>query len=367
MLRAKIVGAGSIGNHLANACRSRDWAVTVCDIDAVALDRMREKIYPSRYGKWDDAIRLFQVKDAPKGEYDVIFIGTPPDSHTKLALEAIEENPQAVFIEKPACTPNLEESDLLFNRLKERGIKGFVGYNHVLGVATKKAEEVLKSGIIGTVLTIDVEFREHWEGIFHAHPWLKGPGDSYLGFWKRGGGAGGEHSHGLNLFEHFSRVLGFGKTTEVTASAKYVTSGVVDYDEFFFLHLKTEEGLVGRVVQDVVTLPVRKRARIQGTEGALEWVCGFEGNKDAVILHNRKNQQEVVTFEKTRRDDFIEEIKHIEEILTGKLASSAIDIECGLRTMLSIAAGHLSAQKKRVVRIDHDAGFSENSLKLVEG
>ena len=39
---------------------------------------------------------------------------------------------------------------------------------------------------------------------------------------------------------------------------------------------------MGRVVQDVVTRPVRKWARLQGTDGYIEWVCGFEPGKDAV-------------------------------------------------------------------------------------
>ena len=33
MTKVKIYGAGSIGNHLAYACRSKGWDVTLCDID----------------------------------------------------------------------------------------------------------------------------------------------------------------------------------------------------------------------------------------------------------------------------------------------------------------------------------------------
>ena len=53
---------------------------------------------------------------------------------------------------------------------------------------------------------IDVEIREHWQGIFNAHPWLDGPQDSYLGFWKKGGGAISEHSHGINIWQFFTPV-----------------------------------------------------------------------------------------------------------------------------------------------------------------
>ncbi len=39
-----------------------------------------------------------------------------------------------------------------------------------------------------------------------AHPWLAGPQDSYLGFWRRGGGASGEHSHAIyKVYEFMSK------------------------------------------------------------------------------------------------------------------------------------------------------------------
>ncbi len=99
MPKVKIFGAGSIGNHLSNAARALGWAVDLCDVDEAALERTKTQIYPSRYGKWDDEIRLFKNAEAPKEGYDMIFVGTPPDSHIPLAREAIEEKPRAVLVE----------------------------------------------------------------------------------------------------------------------------------------------------------------------------------------------------------------------------------------------------------------------------
>ena len=39
MMRAKIIGAGSIGNHLGHACRRLGWGVTLCDVDPAARRR----------------------------------------------------------------------------------------------------------------------------------------------------------------------------------------------------------------------------------------------------------------------------------------------------------------------------------------
>src|SRR5687767_12822500 len=114
MRRIKIYGAGSIGNHLAHASRRMGWEVTVCDVSAAALERMQHQIYPSRYGRWDDGIRLYLNQDAPTGGFDHIFIGTPPESHLPLAFKALEEKPASVIVDKPVCPPSLERAQELW-------------------------------------------------------------------------------------------------------------------------------------------------------------------------------------------------------------------------------------------------------------
>ena len=83
-MHIKIYGAGSIGNHLAHAASSLDWMVDVYDVDEKALNRMKNDIFPNRYGRWNDNIRLFNNSDMQKINYDYIVIGTPPDIHVKL-------------------------------------------------------------------------------------------------------------------------------------------------------------------------------------------------------------------------------------------------------------------------------------------
>jgi len=114
-MKVKIFGAGSIGNHLANASRSLGWSVDLCDVDEAALARTQTQIYPSRYGGWDDAIRLFKNDEAPVERYDLICVGTPPESHIALARQAIEERPKAILVEKPFCTPGLNGAQELYD------------------------------------------------------------------------------------------------------------------------------------------------------------------------------------------------------------------------------------------------------------
>ena len=361
-MKIKIIGAGSIGNHLTHAARCMGWGVTLCDRDPAALKRARTSIYPCRYGAWDDAIELCETGLDPKGGFDLIVVGTPPDSHIELALEALEERPKAILVEKPFCTPDLEGAQTLYDRVVEAGVAVFTGYDHVVAESTREAEGIVKDGL-GEILSLEVAFREHWAGIFNAHPWLDGPADSYLGFWERGGGASGEHSHGLNLWQHFAHVAGAGRVVEVSASLDYVRMDGVNYDRACFVNLRTEQGLLGRVVQDVVTSPPLKWARIQGAERAVEWHCNAGPEEDAVTVFGAA--AETKRFPKTRPDDFIQELSHIEAFLaTGD--ASPISIERGLDTMLVVAATHLSARLRQSVTITYAKGYRNAALAPTE-
>lgn len=363
--KIKILGAGSIGNHLSNAARAMGWSVDLCDIDPAALERTKTQIYPTRYGRWDDNIRLFENSKAPKGGYDMIFIGTPPHVHLSLALAALDEKPRAILIEKPVCGPDLDGAQELYARAQRDGVSVFVGYDHVVGKAARIAGELALSADLGPVTTLDVEFREHWGGIFSAHPWLAGPWETYLGFWKKGGGASGEHSHAANLWQHFAHTLGAGRVVEVQATLDMVKDERVDYDRLCMMTLRTENGLVGRCVQDVVTQPPRKWARIQRTHGFVEWQCGREPGVDVVTgqLPGRVAVEQKVS--KTRPDDFIEELRHIENALATDPKKSSISLTRGLDTMLVVSAAHLSHQTGRRVRIDYSKGYTPDALSAI--
>lgn len=364
-MKILIAGAGSIGNHIANAARSFGWDVTLTDTDPLALERTRNNIYPGRYGRWDDAIELVAAHDLHSGENpDVVFVGTPPDMHVKVAIDLLDlTKPRAVVVEKPFCGPDLAGCAEFCERVRSRGIFAAVGYNHVLGENTVIAERALRGGAIGTVQTISARTREHWGGIFQAHPWLSGPSDSYLGFAARGGGAAGEHSHAINIWQHFAHAAGAGRVEQVSATLDVVRDRGCEYDRACFLTLTTCEGLVGDVVQDVVTAPTEKMARIQGDGGFVEWWVGYEPGNDAVLTGERAQPTRTQLLPKTRADDFKAEIGHIADVLEGRTGESPISLERGLDTMMVIAAAFESAVEGRRVRIDWARGYVLEALR----
>jgi predicted dehydrogenase len=337
--------------------------VTLTDIDPAALVRARESIYPGRYGAWDEAIVLKDVRAAFGDHADVIFIGTPPDTHLKIALETLERlRPRVLLIEKPLSGPDLEDCQLLWETARKTQVFTAIGYNHCLGASTVAAEELIRAGVLGRPRTISARTREHWAGIFAAHPWLSGPVDSYLGFSDRGGGAAGEHSHAINIWQHFAHVAGAGRVCEVSANLDMVGENGVHYDQLALVTLRTEHGLLGDVIQDVVTVPPEKSARVQGSEGSVEWRVNYPPGADAVISTTVGGIGEQKLFKKTRADDFKAEIDHLAGVMEGKLGFSPIELSRGLETLVVIAAAFKSNALGRRVRIDWKRGYVPEAL-----
>jgi predicted dehydrogenase len=363
-IKVKIIGAGSIGNHLAYGCRQQGWEVTLCDLDPIALERTKNEIYPSRYGRWDETIRLTHPDEISKECFDLVIIGTPPDTHIGIALDVLKQcPPKLLLIEKPLCPPSMKNCVQLRTQAQELGVQVLVGYNHTLTPNTQLAEKWLLAGSLGKVLTIHAQIREHWQGIFKAHPWISGPEETYLGYTERGGGALGEHSHGLAIWQHFAKLSGHGRIIEVSAMLDMVEEHGASYDRLAQLNLRTESGLIGLLVQDVVTEPADKQLRIQGEKGYLDWFINFKPGVDAVKLQLQGEPEHCQYFEKTRPDDFQPEIAHVGTLLANPKQASPISLEQGMETMLVIAAALRSHETKRAVRIDYDRPYGYESLQ----
>ena len=353
MIKSLIIGAGSIGNHLANAARARDWDVSVFDIDNNALNRMKNEIYPSRYNNWDPKIKLIYDHIDSDTQYDVIFIGTPPDTHVKVAINILNSHsPKILFIEKPLCSPDSQEIDNIQSLINEKKIECVVGYNHNLTANTQYSKKIiLEEKIIGTPISINVHWQEHWDGIFKAHPWLNGPMDSYLGYSDRGGGATGEHSHGIALFLYFSDILGFDKPKKISSTMKINQKGNINYDEISNISFISDEGYLGYVIQDVVSSPFQKKMRIQGDNGFLEWHANYNDENDAVIFGKNKTKKEVILFKKTRQKDFVNEIIHIEDLINKNVKNNIISFDRAIYVMRVIFAAYKSNNQLKTINI----------------
>jgi predicted dehydrogenase len=341
MKNVLIYGAGSIGNHLSQAARRIGFSVTVVDNSSQALRRMKQEIYPTRYGKWDSEIKLLHIGDADfkRGEFDIIMIGTPPDSHMDLALAALALEPKILHVEKPLLRPT-DDFKVFEERVAEHpSTMVTVGYDHAIAPSFQALLDYIASQEFGEVITIDASTREHWEGIFKAHPWLKGPHDSYLGYTNRGGGAACEHSHALHLALVVAENAGW-RSVQGTCTLDMVNgSNGESYDRLALFSLKSSTGRIGRVVQDVLTKPTEKSVRVQCDDAVITWRC--ETGADVVEVQAYTGETITRKFSKTRPDDFFYLMKHYESLLDGTHAYeySPIRVEMGLDAMKIIATG----------------------------
>ena len=361
MYKVKIFGAGSSGNHYAHACRTKGWEIVLCDIDPEALKRTRKEIYPERYGRWDESIRLINSNEDMESNYDIVILCTPPDTHIKLAKGILTGySSKVLLIEKPLTTPKLVGCEELLGLAKKKDTFVGVAYNQVMTEKTSASDEILQNGILGKPLTITSVYREHWRTMNAAHPWLLKPGDYYLGFMERGGGVCNEHSHAISIWQHFSHIINMGRIIEVSAMLDFVNEGRAHYDVISQINVKTEKDLIGTIAQDIVSDPPKKLLWIQGAQGYFEWHADWSETKDALRYSDEQNNVQEMFFDKNRFGGIID---HAEDVLKGKVKESPISLEKGLETMMVVAAAHISHKLGRTVRIDYDEGYNLNAIK----
>lgn len=189
---------------------------------------------------------------------------------------------------------------------------------------------------------------------------MDGPKDSYLGYFSKGGGACLEHSHGISLWQHFASVSGSGRVIEVFADFEFCSDNNLNYDKFCFLNVKTENGLRGRIIQDVVSFPPTKNVCIQYDKMSINWHCNYDKDSDAVSVIDASGES-LRKFPKKRPDDFINELSHINNVIK-KGVDSPIQLNHGIETMMIIAAAHKSFKKKKKVKINYENGYKLSSI-----
>ena len=101
-----------------------------------------------------------------------------------------------------------------------------------------------------------------------------------------------------NLWQTISNELGFGKITEVSAKLDYFKDNELEYDKVSLLNVRSERGLIGRIVQDVVTFPTRKIARVQCKKSYFEWNCGYTATSDCYKYGEFKSEKKFLSLKK---------------------------------------------------------------------
>lgn len=337
MLTAKVIGAGSIGNHLTHALRNLGVQVTIVDVDKDALERTRNVIYPERYGSFDTSIKLAHPDDVGNTSFDLCVIGTPPDTHVVIATRELTLGHRALLIEKPLASPGLDILRQFASLVQESSTRVLVAYNQRLKHNTTAFIELARKNDLGNLVSISGRMREDWAGILKAHPWLSDATKSYLGHTSRGGGALYEHSHAVDFALFIAHELGQGRPTTVEARLDTVEHDTGTYDKEAALTITMASGLTVTVVQDLFTWPADKSLDAVFSSGELRWE--MHGDHDTVRMSSTGSDSVITEFPKTRPDDFLPEIAHVIELLTLEVDEvSPLDFSEALYTSWTLEA-----------------------------
>jgi predicted dehydrogenase len=342
-VRAKVIGAGSIGNHLAHALRTLEVDVTIVDVDADALERTKTVIYPERYGAFDPAITLAHPDTVGDAAFDLCVIGTPPDTHLKIATAELGHGHRAILIEKPLAAPGVQKLLDFAAKAQKSDTRVLVAYNQRIKTNTVEFLSRVRAEGRGSVTAISGRMREDWAGILKAHPWLKSATDSYLGHTSRGGGALYEHSHAVDFSLFIAHELGQGRPVRVKCESEKVSHAEGSYDKSATLAIEMSSGLVVDVVQDLSTWPADKSLDAVFEKGGVRWE--MHGDHDSVISSIAGGASEEMTIPKTRPDDFLPEISHVVELLNStEQWNSPLDLSEALYTSLVLEAALESSE-----------------------
>lgn len=148
-MRTALIGAGQISRqHLAGLLQLQDSeVVAICDLSpAVAQSAAERHGIPA----WFVDHRRMLLETMP----DVVHVTTPPTSHYRLALDAIQAGAH-VIVEKP-ITGTLAELDALLDRAAASGRTVIEDYNYLFNPAPSKIARLVASGEFGAVTHVDV-------------------------------------------------------------------------------------------------------------------------------------------------------------------------------------------------------------------
>ncbi len=324
-----IFGAGSIGNHMSFAATKLGFKVYITDINPIALDRMRRKIYPKRYGKWNKKISQIEFSKILRlnKSFDLIIIGTPPNTHLSI-LKFCEKNFKfkKTLIEKPLCVFN-QNFDFL---KKKKKYQIFVGYNHSVSPSFQYFLKYLNK-INKKILSIEVLWKEGWSGILGAHFWMKNEFDSYLGQTRSGGGALHEHSHGLHLLILILKKLKIDYSKFMISKKIYYKNYKKKKYDIYTSFTSAVNNVLIKYETDLLSFPSQKEIIINYKDTSLKWICNMKNGKDMVIKRNTRLSS-IKEFKKTRSSEFENELKHIMSYNKKKDISN-IDIKYSLDVM----------------------------------
>lgn len=201
-------------------------------------------------------------------EIDAVVVCTPNRYHAPYTVAALEAG-KHVLCEKPMAT-TLEEARAMLDASRTSGKKLMIGHNQRLVPAHIKAKEILRSGILGNILTFSTCF-----GHRGAEKWSMTKGPDTWFFSKKEAAVGSMGDLGVHKVDLMRWLLDdeFCAATAFTCTLdkKYKNGKPIDVDDNAFCVLKTRSGIRGTLTVSWTYYGAEDNSTvIRGDRGALK-------------------------------------------------------------------------------------------------
>lgn len=198
---------------------------------------------------------------------DFVSIVTPNFVHFDPAIKALEKGFNVV-IEKP-ITFTIDEAKQLKAKLQETGLSLLLCHTYTGYPMVKQAKQLIKSGALGKVRKVYVEYPQGWLSTF-----LEGTGQAQASWRtdpKRSGKAGAMGDIGTHAFNMAEYVTGL-QVTHISSNLNVVVEGrLLDDDGAAFL--KFNNGATGVLMATQIAAGEENniKIRVYCEKGGIEW------------------------------------------------------------------------------------------------
>lgn len=252
MTRLLIAGAGSIGaRHARNARSLGVTDIAIVDPDGARRDAVASEVGGHACTSLEQGLALGRT---------AAIICTPPSVHVETALTCADRGCH-LLIEKPLAA-RADGVHQLQAAIAQKGLRAAVAYQLRFHPAVRRMKELVKTGAIGRLLSIQAEYGQYLPAWRPSRDYR----DSYTAQAAQGGGILLDGSHEID----YVRWIG-GEVTSVYARAARLSDLEIDVEDTAALVLGFDRPLIGEIHLDCVQRGYSRRAVLIGTEATVRW------------------------------------------------------------------------------------------------
>jgi predicted dehydrogenase len=235
----------------------------------IAIDSGRMLYLPEDriYTDFKDMLEKESLRTEAEGRIDFVSIVTPNFVHFEPAMLALEKGFHVV-IEKP-ITFTLEQAKLLKAKVEETGKRLLLCHTYTGYPMVKQAKQLVKSGAIGKVRKVYVEYPQGWLSTL-----LEKTGQAQASWRtdpKRSGKAGAMGDIGTHAFNLAEYVTGL-QATHVCADLNVLVEGrMLDDDGAVLMKMDNGASVVLMASQVAAGEENSIKIRVYGEKAGLEW------------------------------------------------------------------------------------------------